>query len=770
MVPRRNSMSDAVSSWERLIVMSRHSHGDQGAWETFLNLRNKGDLHIVTESRAVFLRDSILKAALTHPDRMEELFKFAEQLQETYHFKWPELYLKVVHFYLAQTDYENASLWHLKLMPTFRPDLDSFGALLASFAIDSTPKLQSTLTRIYVFNPYRELYDYVVPALFDTGQSHTARVWRKRFILFSDYPKSQKSMPFLDFLTRYFSTVQLMREELAVLNGDTNLADATRAPAHEGTRPDREKGLYSDEFTARWFASSWTSSEFAIRLMHKLGLRKIGPRSLQSIALREDDARGVADRLKQLRKLGMDITPRVYCKALISFAERGEDDLLRDLLHCDIHPDEFENQEKRSMLLAASAKQQNWGLERMLQEVEGLAAAPGPSKDNMVSKELNKSLHIALITKGLATVRTLLDRMDSFNVTIEQKNSDALLNRVFQDVWYHPKLSNQKFHGLKENPRLDRAIHLSLRVARHGVAIPIKYWQILLYNLGRLGRFKELEGLSYEICELYSPDPGGLIPVHWQDKPPQPKEKLEDLDDESEVWSEYYSFPDGKKRTSHFKEEFWRAEIGLPQKETTALATDSKSNNKSHNHSKKRNDPNYIFCIPADLPFTNRQHPIQKIFDISLQRSIIRWSFDKTLAQYPTQPSLMTMKAAGIEDYDLACGVRLLAMLRDKGVYIDQQAVRSAVIKRLAVAHLPGRARARERDDRELSPAHMKQLVEEAWGSNILPSEAQLAKEIENQRPKLWKSYPRLFQKSYDNEESTSSTSNTSGDPRKSWW
>ncbi|RGP64350.1 hypothetical protein FSPOR_7978 [Fusarium sporotrichioides] len=750
----QQTASDKISSLERRIVTTRHSHGDRGAWDIFQQLRNEGDVHFVIEPRAEFLRDSILKAALTHADRMEEIFTFAQELQRIHHFEWPELYLKVVHFYLAQTDCEAAFRWHLKLMPTFRPDLNSFGAFLASFAIDFSPVIQSTLTRIYVFNPYRRLYDYVVPTLFDSGQSHAARVWRKRFILFNDHAMSQKSMPFLDFLSRYFPKVQLTKEESAILNRDTSVDDdaATSDISNNDTHSDQYKGMFSDKFTARWFASSWTSSEFAINLMHKLGLRAIGPQSLQSVALREQDVQGVNDRLKQFRELEIDISSTVYCKAIISFAERGEDELLRDLLHCDIHPDEFDNSETRVMLLAASAKQQDWRRERLLQEVEALIAKPAPRKERTLSEELNKNLRAALSTQGLAKVRRVFDKMDDLSVSIEQKNSEVLLGRLFEGIWYHPKTSKQKLHGYQEDPQLDRAIHLSLRVARHGVAIPIKYWQILLYNLGRLGRFNELEELSHEICELYSPDHGGLIPVHRCDVPPKPISKFKVLNSGTGGWVEYHSFPDGKKKISHFREEFWRAEIGLTEEEPNAIMTKSGPPTKSDD-SGKDNDPEYTFCIPADLPFTNRQHPIQKIFDISLQRAILRWGFDKTLGQEPAQLSLARVKPGGITDYDLACGVRLLALLRQKGVYIDQQVVRSAVIKRLAVAHLPGRTRARARDDRELSPANIKQLVEEAWGSAILPSEKHLSLELENMKPKLWKSFPRLFEKSYDKNE-----------------
>ncbi|KAL6920720.1 hypothetical protein FSHL1_004697 [Fusarium sambucinum] len=749
----QQTVSDEISSLERRIVTIRHGHGDRGAWDVFKQLRDEGNVHLVAEPRAEFLRDSILRAALIHADRMEELFAFAQELQRTHHFEWPELYLKVVHFYMAQTDCQAAFRWHLKLMPTFRPDLNSFGAFLASFAIDFSPVVQSTLTRIYVFNPYRRLYDYVVPALFDSGQSNAARAWRKRFILFNDHAVSQKSMPFLDFLTRYFPKVQLTKEESAVLDRDTSVDDdAAASEPNDDTQSSQHKGMFSDKFTARWFASSWTSSEFAINLMHKLGLRAIGPQSLQSVALREYDVQGVNDRLAQFRELGVDISSTVYCQAIISFAERGEDELLRELLHCDIHPDEFDNSETRVLLLAASAKQQDWRRERLLQEVEALIAKPTPRKEKTLSEELNKNLRAALSTQGLAKVRSVFDKMDNLSVSIEQKNSEVLLSRVFDGVWYHPKTSKQKLHGYQQDPQLDRAIHLSLRVARHGVAIPIKYWQILLYNLGRLGRFNELEELSHEICELYNSDLGGLIPVHRCDVPSKPNSKPK-TSSGTGGWVEYHSFPDGKKKISHFREEFWRAEIGMTEEEPNAIATKSGPATNSDDLSRKVNDPKYTFCIPADLPFTNRQHPIQKIFDVNLQRAIIRWGFDKTLKQEPVQLSLARIKPGGVTDYDLACGVRLLALLRQKGVYIDQQVVRSAVMQRLAVAHIPGRARARARDDRELSSANIKQLVEKAWGSAILPSEKHLSLELENIKPKLWKSFPKLFEKSYDKNE-----------------
>lgn len=52
-----------------------------------------------------------------------------------------------------------------------------------------------------------------------------------------------------------------------------------------------------------------------------------------------------------------------------------------------------------------------------------------------------------------------------------------------------------------------------------------------------------------------------------------------------------------------------------------------------------------------------------------------------------------------------------------------------------------------------MSPTNIKELVEKAWGSTILPNEKQLSLELEKTKPKLWKNFPKLFEKSYDKNE-----------------
>lgn len=764
-----DDLTDA--GWERRVVATRRRSGHEGTWDMFSTIRRKGDLHLITDPSAAFLRDCILEAATAHPKRMAELFTFAKDLQKEHNFDWPDLYQKVVHHYLSHGQYNTAFLWHLRLMPVFQPSLDSFAAMFTSFVCDPKADVQKVLESMYVFSPHREMYDYVVPALFGSGHSLLARDWRKKFIKYKDHPRSLKSRHFLSFVSRYFPQVPLTDEELAAIKGKPIWNTSRRNLDVEDYRQvmRRPKGIYSDSFTARWFASSWTSVDFAINLMHRVGLRELGPRSLQSIALREADALGVTERVDQIQKLGISISPAIYCRAVVLFAKAGQEELLRHLLHCDIHPDEFEDPDSRKMLLRASTGHGDGQRTHLLEEIEKLDRKTVDEPTLSVAEKLNLTLSEVLLKQGIAKVRSLVDHMAASNVSISQANSAALLERTFEEIWYHPKHSRQNIEGHPgSDPKLDRAIVMTFRVAQHDVAIPVMYWKLLIYNLGRLGRFNELEGLCLQICKLYTPDTSGLIRVHRRDLPPgldstvtsSDEKKLPKLPSNDRKWSESPSSfleLDGKMQKNEFMEQFWKYEMGLDDESPgidarAQMPETPEPEEKPGNGNRNRNQFWINDCpyIPTDLPFTNRQHPMQLIFDIPLQRSILRWCFDQILAKHPTAPSLMKINHSGIEDYDIACGVRLLALLRDQGVHIDKQIVYKVTMRRVVVAQLPGRPRARSRDNRELSPLNIKRLVDEAWGSEIMPNASVVAEDLENMKAKVWNDHPKLFDKKYN--------------------
>ncbi|KAH0522061.1 hypothetical protein TsFJ059_005976 [Trichoderma semiorbis] len=677
-----------AASWEAVCDILSDKHGSDGVWAGFQAIWYQEKHDIIAFSDAESLRGKILSAALGSDSRLSVLFTAAQQLLAQNSFQWPDLYTSVVRFYLDHGDYEDAIRWDQQLSPIFPPGADEFGALLATFAIKPTPEMQSTLTTLYVSSTNRQLYDHIIPALFASGQSKLARTWRKKLVVFKDGPMTSNSRPFLLFLASYYPHIPLTERELAVaeLNRQEIAAEADdddTFPEVDRKRIDK-RGTHSDALVAKWFASTWTSVEFAINFIYKLGVRTIGPRSLQSLALRDPDAKEVAARIDQVERLGIRISPQSYCKILVSFARNGADELLMDLLHCDIHPDEFEDMETRHSLMAEAARTGDWKMERLLQGIEW-AIETGPT-----SRRLNSLLRSELSKRSLGKAKEVLDRMEALKISMAQASATGLLKRVFWKLDSHPPHRTQRSlprnygFGDSDDPVLDRALNVIRRISCHDVAIPTRYWKTLLYKLGRSRRLDELDQLSLEIMQFYTPPYGGLVPVHREDLP------------------------------KHFNTE---------EKE----------------------------YIPADLPFVHHHHPIRLIFDTSLQRSIVRWGFDQTLATKPQPPTSLThLQTANFSQFDVARGVRLLATLRDQGALIDTQVVRSSVISRIATGMVPGRPRHRARDSVEFSMESLMGLVEEAWGSEMFPDMSRVKQEVEARKSKLWNQYPKLIDKTFD--------------------
>ncbi|UNI24453.1 hypothetical protein JDV02_010196 [Purpureocillium takamizusanense] len=762
-------------------------------WSKFESMRDQGLLKIFTGPDADALRDEVLSAALLSDKRIATLATVAHQLYLEYGFRWSDLYMKVIHYFLDKGRYDDAVRWHLHLASTLPPGTEVFGALLSSFVIDPTPQIQSTLTTIYVSSTERGLYDYIIPTLFASGQSKLARTWRKKLILFNDLPgPDSKSRHFLRFLARYHPLIELTAQELATagLRGSGCRTNAIRSAEPAATMDhEHHPGHYSDALVAKWFASTWTSVEFAINLVHRLGLKIVGPRSLQSLALREPNAKDVAGRIAQTERLGIEISSQAYCKALVFFARQGEDELLSDLLSCDIHPDEFEDVETRQLLLAAAVRQGDWQRERLLQRIEW-AIESGQS-----SRRLNSLLRSEFSKRRMGQTRLVLDRMDALRVQMAQSNATQLLERLFVGLsWHPPKHARRRQPNAPVDPNspLNQAIDITRRIACHDVAIPTRYWRVLLYNLGRTGRFEELEQLCLEIVQIYTPPYGGLIPVHVEDLPatavdevplaPSRPRKSHNLPSDAKAEDDKTmtrsSSPNETRGSGSVEsmvvrqgKRMQQQDCNLsPNSDWAKAPTEDVANNQlemepdesfgNQNCYGRQSQSRMVESrstysggkedIPADLPFSHREHPVQLIFDARLQRAIVRWGFDHTLASQPTGPSLLNIRCPGTLDFDVACGVHLLALLRDQGVLIDMQVLRKAVISRIALAQVPGRRRDRSRDVNELSIENLKRLVDEAWGEEVMPSLPDLERELERQKPRLWKRYPILFGKAFD--------------------
>lgn len=734
---------------EQSLLSARSERDYNGVLRVLESLRSQNDEYLLTVRNAEFLRERLVKSALGDNKSLRELVEVAEKLSLSHGFQWPELYIKIVHFFFARTRYDDAFLWHLRLFPNFPPQTEIFAALISTFAVFPEPQMQRALERVYIFSSERQLYDHLIPAIYEAGNSLDARSWRKKLLALKDFPFTERARPFLNYLARWHPNMPFAKEELDVIRRGAHFSsakDIRRIGDTDVEQPARRE--LSDYFVAKLFASSWTSVEFVLHLVQGLGLRILGTRSLQALALREPDSDAVARRIKQLGNMGVQLSDQVYCTALADFARKCQDDLLQSLLHCDIHPDEFDDPETLRLLMSSAKEKGDAKMEKLLAGVESLRATTSIAQHAVPSFRASNQWLDMSDAKNFGNPQEFLDQLEKAQIAIPQSIATGLINRVFTGIGFHPfdrnrvvKLSSQTVHE-----RLNKAIHLLRRIAAHDVAIRVRVWQLLLYNLGRLGRFDELEQLCLEIVELYDPSYGGLIPIHTDDIPPMPASAEPSSD------STNNNLNDSSAELARKM-----ASVTLRYMESTC-SNDAASWHAQDRPSTQRNktptdglesERDYI---PSDLTFSHRHHPMQQIFDIPLQRSICRWGFDHKLKTSPhrDKASVIEVSKANSSQFDIACGVRLLAKLRDRGVYIDKQIPRATIMARLVLATVPGRSKHRARDSHELLPERVKKLVDVAWGSELLPPESQLMEKLEEGRQKQRFRYPKLYARAYD--------------------
>ncbi|KAH7309442.1 hypothetical protein B0I35DRAFT_439973 [Stachybotrys elegans] len=682
------------NGWTLQLLSAYRANDDEGLWKVFERLCDQDKLDVLTLADTGFFREMILSVAAGNEARLNQLVRAAQHLVEKRDFTWPHLYAQTIHILLERSMYKNVPTWHERLATTFPPDNDALGELIAHHVTDPTPDLQSVLRGIYIFyskfstRPYH-LYDAIVPELFSSGDIELTQTWRRLLVLSNDRPLSSKSLPFLRYSSA-FHRWDVTDEERGLLNGGSSrMADAE--PSEQSNS--RGASRYSDATVAKLFATKWMPVELVMNLARNFGISSIGPLALQSLALRQPDQESVKAILEHLKSRNMEVEPRNYSKALIDFAMRADETLLTDLLQSDIHPDVFDDMDTVEQLVSSYTTQQTYvGPDgapsfRVLHAFRTIMKGESEIGVQDALKDAIRRTATGY-RRSYTEVKTLLDLMEAREVSITQENADELLGYLLKRLPIHrPPPSHLVRNREPEVSDKDRCRRLSdivsvgRRLLRHEVAIPIKFWKVVLAALGRWNRIEQVAQLSLEITQWYKPTSGGLIPVHPEDMP------------------------------------------GV------------------------QNSTREACFIPSGLSLRNAQHPVRKLFDTKFQRRVVRWGFDHTVVhpQHPT--SVMEADPFFIRSYDIACGVRILALLRDEGVNIDSKVVRMAVLMRMAVVDFTQR-QGPSRDSHAMSPHVLKDLVDGAWGSDLLPEGEKLDAALDEVKPKVWKNYsdPRALE------------------------
>lgn len=634
-----------IELWSCLLEFAHRRMGRDGVIMIWQSVSRRRSLYQVDGALAQNFWAMILNTAVSDDNLLRDVVRYAEWLDQTHDVQWPRLYPTVITFMLQRLSEGNVQQakewkrlmirWHFAMAPSSLPSEDEFGKLMKEYIIRPGFVLQDTLKLLYIYSPYRKLYDTLILYLYNEGRSELAIKWRALLVTFHDLPMSVACRPFLRFVAGYYSRISLTMDELKVaglvltkiegkepnsIPPETAITGRNLSylinRVHGETFGINEKP-YNDKLGAKWFASSWVSVDFAINVIYTMGVQTIGPLSLQSIGLREGSARGVVHRIDQLRQLNIGLPKSNYVLAVQHYAAAGDDEALQELLQSDMHPDIFDDEEAQYKLLADCLRVGDWNTYR-------LVLSTRLALDSSLRATATDGLLEYYIGRGNGPMALkVMEEMSAHRLELAPTTSHMLSSLILQGLSAHADVTATR----STQRHIDLCISLCRRLAATRFPPAVEVWQTLLYRLGREKRLSDLERLCLYIVRLYTDHTTSDQPMwmsHTADVPP-----------------------------------ILRLESPFPNFQR----------------------------IPGDLSMRHEHHHLRQIFDAKLQNSIVRWGFTYTTFDRAAEGTAATLlrnyehESDGAKTlwppsaFHFARGIRLLAMLRDEGIFINTPTV-----------------------------------------------------------------------------------------------
>ncbi|CZR69949.1 uncharacterized protein PAC_19850 [Phialocephala subalpina] len=497
--------------WGVMLEYRKRVYGDHGVL-TFLNaLTQRGVLIPTNGALADRFWVTFLDLGFRNHGVLRRVCQYANHILVTQKRRWSKLYAYVVRFFLANGDPTAASTWHMRLFKDHPPNSLTFAEMCRHVIIYHGDS--KVLKTIYRKNTHRNVYAKVIPLLCQRENFKAALDWHYFLLRNGDVPKSSKVVePLIHFLAVYKpnAAVEVTQSLVAAgvsfapnlskeLNDNTKISREIMNVMHGETLNITAK-QYNDGLGARWFATRWVSLDIAINAIHALGVQEIGPLSLQAIALRDPDPKSVTARINQLKTLGISISPLIYSRAIEHFASKGLSRYLEGLLHCDQHPDAYQDARLQEELLASFARNGDWDQYHRTLQIRSLAAW-SPS-----SERWNLRLRAEMTLGHQKEVERILEHMRDEQIFVKSKSIAHLLatrlrrRRHGRGPMNVPGETNRG----RQND-LNTVIRMLIGIMESGNYVPVIYWREIIRRLGMLGRVDDVRSVSLFLTTWYAP-------------------------------------------------------------------------------------------------------------------------------------------------------------------------------------------------------------------------------------------------------------------------
>ncbi|RDL37389.1 uncharacterized protein BP5553_04822 [Venustampulla echinocandica] len=500
--PHRGDMT----LWAFLLDYRHRKYGADGVTMFWDTIRTKGIRIPMTGVLADKMWSTFLSLGYENPMVLEQIWKYADNMDDIHGQRWSKLYCRIIQQFLINGHGDAAIRWNDKLALHHSPGPKGFGELCRQVTLWKGD--MKALKKIYEKNKHRKVYSKVVPILCAQEDYKAALQWHFFFLQNGDLPATSKLVePLVHFLAIY-DRRNAVRVTKSLVEAGVSFAPSLSTKLNDNTKISREMmnlvhgkffnispKTYNDHLGARWFATSWISLDVAINAVHALGVQEIGPLSLQALALRELDTKGVVLRINQLRDLGISLGESLFSRSVETFARARQYEYLEGLLKSDQHPDELEDSRLQESLLASYAAAKDWAQYRRTLEIQSSRSrCPALEKENII-------LRSHAVTGDMRSVLQTLSQMHQNGTTVKTKSIASILMGILRprNRGRRPTL------GQTKGSDLGSAIMILKQIATSGNYVPVTAWGEILRRLGMLGQLRELENLCVFLASWYGP-------------------------------------------------------------------------------------------------------------------------------------------------------------------------------------------------------------------------------------------------------------------------
>ena len=487
--------------WLRILDYRRQKDGPSGVAAVMEGLMARGSLYRIKGKAEKRFWNTMLDFATRDGDLLENVWAYFEWLDDKHGERWRDFYPTVISFFIRNLQWRNAMRWHIRVDSRFATDSATFIMLLQRFILDARPEVQNTLRALYLAAPHRRLYDEIIPYLYTRGRTELARTWRRLLLCHNDVPHSAVSRQFIRYLAGYFPKDELTDDEKLAggliaepapleLREGLSLGEvvhprdlATKALGHAFGIQEKP---YSDEYGAKYFATTWVSMDFAINSLFILGATSVGPLTLQAIARREKGADGFRRRIDQLEKGGIAIDDSAYSQALRYCAVTGNQNVVSEIVHTDVHPSVFDDVRLERDVCRSAISTENWAQLHLIANVRLIAST------NLAAGVANQLFQVSVETDKKAVSLRVLDTMTYSGIKLFESTITAVSSHMLKAM--SPSL-------IRRSPDASFFACLCSMILHMQFAPSPLALRVVLSHLVRQGRFDEFILLATEVID-----------------------------------------------------------------------------------------------------------------------------------------------------------------------------------------------------------------------------------------------------------------------------